>query len=92
MVKISDLRTREIINVVDGTRLGVIKDINIDLEKGKITSLIIPGDNKFFGFFARNDDIIIPWEKIKKIGLDVILVELNLYGGHSPRQEHYNEY
>jgi len=88
LVKISDLRAREIINVVDGTRLGVIKDINIDVEKGKITSLVIAGDNKFMSFFARSEDINIPWEKIHKIGMDVILVELNLYG-QSTGEENY---
>ncbi len=83
MVKISDLRTREIINVVDGTRLGVIKDISFNMEEGRITSLILPGDNKLFGFFSSGgDDMVIPWEKIKKIGLDVILVELNSTYSH----------
>lgn len=88
MVKISDLRMREIINVVDGTRLGLIKDINIDLEKGKINSLIIPADSKFFSFFSRNEDIVIPWEKVRKIGMDVILVELKHYA-ESSREEDY---
>jgi sporulation protein YlmC with PRC-barrel domain len=31
MLKISDLRMREIVNIVDGRRMGLIKDIDIDL-------------------------------------------------------------
>lgn len=77
MVKISDLRSREIINVVDGRRLGLIKDIDIDLEEGRITSIILPGiSGKFLGFLGKEEEIIVPWDKIMKIGADVILVEI----------------
>lgn len=80
MVKISDLRSREIINVVDGRRLGLIKDIDIDLEEGRITSIILPGvSGKFLGFLGREEEIIVPWEKIIKIGTDVILVEISSF-------------
>lgn len=80
MVKISDLRAREIINVVDGRRLGLIKDIDIDLEQGRITSIILPGvSGKFLGFLGREEEIIVPWEKIVKIGADVILVEISSF-------------
>lgn len=78
MVKISDLRVREVINVVDGRRLGPIKDIDIDVEEGKINAIILPGQQpRFMGFFGREEEIIIPWEKIVKIGIDVILVDLS---------------
>lgn len=76
LLKISDLRLREVINIVDGRRLGEIKDIELDLEKGKIKSIILPGPGRFLRFFGRNEDIIVPWEKIKKLGVDVILVEV----------------
>lgn len=76
LLKISDLRMREVINIVDGKRLGEIKDIELDLEKGKIKSIILPGTGSFFSFFSRNEDIIVPWDRIKKLGTDVILVEL----------------
>lgn len=77
MIKISDLRVREVINIVDGRRLGPVKDIDLDLTKGYLSALVLPGQNHFFrGFFGREEEIIVPWEKIIKIGVDVILVEL----------------
>lgn len=76
MVKISDLRMREVINVMNGKRLGLIKDIEIDLEAGRIKSVVLPGNGKVLGFFGKSDEVVVPWQKIKKLGMDVILVEL----------------
>jgi len=79
MIKISDLRTREVVNVQDGRKMGVIKDLDLDVEKGRINALVLPGPNRFINIFTRKDDIVVPWERIVKIGRDVILVEVNAY-------------
>ena len=79
MIKISDLRMREVINVTNGKKLGLIKDIEIDLDAGRIKSVVLPGNGKVLGFLGRNDDIVVPWQKIKKMGMDVILVEVSEY-------------
>ena len=47
-----------------------------DLESGTITSIIVPGNNKFMGMFSGGNEIVIDWQKIKCIGDDVILVEI----------------
>lgn len=73
--KISDLREREIVNVIDGKRLGPIKDIDIDITTGKITALILPAPGRFWGFLRRNDEFVVPWDNVIRIGIDVILVE-----------------
>lgn len=75
MMKTSDLRAKEVINTIDGKRLGHITDIEINVETGKLTAIVVPGNGRFFGLFGRNEELIIPWDKINKIGLDVILVE-----------------
>ncbi|MTI85101.1 MAG: YlmC/YmxH family sporulation protein [Firmicutes bacterium] len=83
MVKISDLRMREVINVVDGRRLGPIKDIDINVDEGKILAVVLPGhQQRFMGFFGREEEIVVPWEKIVKIGIDVILVNLSFNDSH----------
>ncbi|HHY60186.1 MAG TPA: YlmC/YmxH family sporulation protein [Clostridia bacterium] len=79
MLRVSDLRMRDVVNIVDGRRLGMIKDIDLDLEEGRIKAIILPGTGRFMGFLSKNDDIIIPWEKIRKLGVDVILVEIPNY-------------
>lgn len=75
----SDLKLKEVVNISDGKRLGTITDIEIDVEQGKLTAIVVPGQGKFLGLFGRNEDIVIPWEKIHKIGLDVILVEAAVF-------------
>ena len=78
-MKTSDFKTKEVININDGKRLGTITDIEINVETGKLTAIVVPGTGKFLGLFGRDEDIVISWEKINKIGTDVILVESLLF-------------
>ena len=71
-----DFKHKEVININNGKRLGYVQDVCADLQTGKITSIIVPGNAKFLNIFAGNNDIVIPWEKIKCIGDDLILVEI----------------
>ena len=71
-----DSKHKEVINISDGRRLGFVQDVTANLETGVITSIIVPGSTKLFNMFSGNNDIVIPWNKIKCIGDDVILVEI----------------
>ena len=72
-----DFKHKEVVNITDGKRLGYVQDVCADLENGVITSIIVPGDsNKLLNIFATNEEIVIPWEKIRCIGDDLILVEI----------------
>ena len=71
-----DFKHKEVININDGKRLGYVQDVCADLESGTITSIIVPGNNKFMGMFSGGNEIVIDWQKIKRIGDDVILVEI----------------
>lgn len=55
---------------------GYVQDVTADLKTGVITSIIVPGSNKMFNFFGGNNEIVIPWENIKCIGDEIILVEI----------------
>lgn len=71
-----DFKHKEVINITDGRRLGYVQDVTADLESGVITSIIVPATNKVLSFFSSDNDIVIPWQNIKCIGDDIILVEL----------------
>ena len=71
-----DFKHKEVVNITDGKRLGFVQDVNADLETGTITSIIVPGNSKFISMFSANNDIVIPWQNIKCIGDDIILVEI----------------
>lgn len=74
-VKFSDLRAKEVINIGDGERLGFVSDVTIDTVSGKISSISVPGAYRLLGLIGREEDKVIPWESIKKIGDDLIIVE-----------------
>lgn len=73
-----DFKHKEVINITNGKRLGYVQDVCADLETGTITHIIVPGSNKIINIFAGNNDIVIPWQNIKCIGDDLILVEINV--------------
>ena len=74
--RVTDLRCKEVINVTDGLRLGFVSDVEILLPEGKVLARVVPGPCRFFGLFGRKDDFVIPWNCIRRIGSDIILVEL----------------
>jgi YlmC/YmxH family sporulation protein len=76
MVKVSELRMREVINVLDGKKLGNIIDIDLDMEKGKVMAFMLPGQVRGWSIFSKTEEIVVPWDKIVRIGRDVILVEV----------------
>ena len=73
--RIVDIKNKEVINIKDGSRLGCINDLEIDMRCAKIVAIVIFGRPKCFGLFGREEDIIIKWEDIKVIGDDTILVK-----------------
>ncbi len=79
LTKTSELSEREVVNILDGKRLGLASDLEIDAETGKIVAIVVPGPGKFLWVFGKSDDFVIPWERIRKIGVDVILVETPNY-------------
>ena len=71
---LTDLQSKEIINVATGQRLGYICDVELDLTDGRILSLIVPGVRKMGGLIPGDQDLVIPWGGIVRMGKDIILV------------------
>ena len=75
-VKFTDLHCKEVICVNDGRRLGYIADARIELPEGNIAAIIVPGPCRFLGLFGREEDYVIPWECVTRMGDDIILAEV----------------
>lgn len=70
---INSLKTMEVIDIGSGAKIGYIKDFKVDTEQCRILSILLPSQK--VSLFSKDSDIEIPWDKIKKIGVDVILVD-----------------
>ncbi|RHW36486.1 YlmC/YmxH family sporulation protein [Neobacillus notoginsengisoli] len=90
MVRISDFQMKDVINVADGKKLGNVSDIDINLNSGKIQSVVISGNGKVLGFFGKEEDTVIPWTNILKIGQDVILVRMTGLPLQTSKEEQEN--
>jgi len=77
--RVTELGTKDIINLVDGARLGPVRDVEIDLATGRVEALVLTGGRRFFGLLKAGGDVVVPWEKVKKIGVDAVLVDLESY-------------
>ena len=73
--KISQLQCKEVICIGTGRRLGFIQDVEVEIPEGKVCALVGPGRCRFFGLLGREDDYILPWDCIARVGSDIILVE-----------------
>lgn len=80
---LSELSGKEIVNLHDGAKLGLVGDSDIKINlNGKIEALIISSRSGYGWFFSRNNDkegdfVVVPWKAIKKIGSEVIIVDIN---------------
>lgn len=74
--KFSCLQEKEVINICDGKRLGCVCDCELDAATGKICTLIIPEEGGKWSFFGKERAYFVPWRCIRRIGDDIILVEV----------------
>ena len=83
--KFSDLLCKEVICVCDGCRLGFVSDLRLELPEGHITAIIVPGRCRYMGICGPRDEYIIPWHCIKRIGPDIVLVDIKPDECRAPR-------
>lgn len=72
------MKNKIIINIATGEKIGLLGscDLKVDESSGKIEAILMP-KSKLASLFSQETDYIeIPWNKIKKIGVDTIIVEL----------------
>ena len=73
---VMQLRCKEVICLSDGRRLGFVSDIEVEIPEGQVCALIVPGPCRILGLVGRKDDYRIPWNCIRRIGPDIILVDV----------------
>ena len=77
-MRICELKQKEVINICDCKRLGFITDVEFDCNTGCIYELIVPGPAKICGCLGRDTEYIIPFKRVKQIGDDIVLGDINV--------------
>ena len=83
---LEELRRKDVIQVVSGENLGRVDDVAFDAAAGTVQALILHGRPRLFGLLGREDDLAIPWEKVKCIGTDVVMTNCE-QAGQRPRRK-----
>lgn len=78
-----ELRCKEVINIVDGKKLGHIVDVAFDLATCRLLGVIVPGEKTFWNAFKGSQELFISVSQIVKIGADCLLVEIFGGGGQN---------
>ena len=78
-MRLNELSGKEMVNIYDGMRMGPVgeSDMLVNGETGDIVSIILPNRGNAFTFWADRQKLVIPWEAVKKIGREVIVVDLD---------------
>ena len=76
-MSLSELRQKDVVNVDTGKKLGKVMDIEFSTCDGTVQAIVVPGDFKLSSLFkGEKNGLVIPWERVARIGDDVILVQL----------------
>ena len=76
-MRLSDLQRKDIIDINTGKRIGKIIDVEIDEINGTMVNLIIEKTRYLKSVFSNETDTKILYNQIKKMGEDVILVDIS---------------
>ena len=85
-----ELKCKEVINICDGKNMGTITDIIFDTCCGRLIGIVVPCNRNFFNIFKSNNDLFIPYNRICKIGKDIILVDIIMQ--ENCIENNYNNY
>ena len=76
-MKLSELSKKDIININDGKRIGKIVDVEFDINNGYMIRFIIESSNIIKSIFSNSEELTIKFSQIKKLGEDVILIDIS---------------
>ena len=84
-MRVTDLSCKEVVCIADGARLGYVTDVEVEVPCGQVKAIVVPGKCRWFGLFGHTEDYVIPWEAIRRVGDDIILVECRPADCRCPR-------
>ena len=84
-MRLTQVHCKEVICISDGRRLGFVSDVVVKVPEGEVCAIVVPSPGKFMGILGNSDDFVIPWEHIKRIGPDIILVDTKPDDCRTPR-------
>ena len=75
----SEIRRKDVVNICDGRKLGRPIDLILN-DDARAEALVVPNrSGGLMGFFRQSQEgNVIPWSRVRRIGDDVILVEVEL--------------
>lgn len=76
-MKLSELEKKDIVNIRDGKKIGRIVDVEFDVQNGYLIKFIIESSNIIKSIFSSNEELTIKFSQIKKMGEDVILIDIS---------------
>jgi len=79
-MRLSSLQCLEVVNIIDGRRLGFISDIVFILPIGQIEAIVVEPAlfRRFYRLFFGYNELVIPWCQVVTVGEDVVLVNLGI--------------
>lgn len=80
-----ELHRKETVNLTDGKRLGRVSDVVFTYPEGRVQGIVVPGGK---GFRWGRAELFIDLKCVKKIGIDVILVDIK----SAPKAEPKNKW
>lgn len=74
-MRLSELANKRILNLYDGEIIGSAgeSDLLVDPKTGLVAEIIIPPGR---GVTSRGRGLSIPWSAVKKVGAEVIVVDM----------------
>ena len=84
-MRVTELSCKEVVCIRDGARLGYVADVEVEVPEGQVCAIVVPGKCRWFGLIGHTEDYVIPWNAIRRVGDDIILVDCKVNECRCPR-------
>ena len=84
-MRVTDLSCKEVVCICDGSRLGNVSDVEVKVPDGQVSAIVRPGKGQIVGLFGCTEGFVIPWNAIRRVGDDIILVDCKVSECRFPR-------